>query len=461
MNTSSPWLLRRGGRTVTALCLTLMLTALCVAAGSAKAGLPSKATTTGAMAATAAYTCSSSATPVTFWGWVPGFSNIVNSFNATHPNICVTLQNVGAGPVQYNKLLLDIRGGKGLPDVAEVEYSALPEFEVTNSLANLNQYGAQGFKTDFSAGFWSLVSHGGGTYALPGDAGPMGLFVNQTFMKQYHLAVPTTWSQLASEAEQLHKAHPGVYLTDFTPVNTELYVALLWQAGARPFAWSGKTVTFNYDSAAARQVGNYWQKLINDHAVATEALGPPMFKQMNDNKIGIGIFPAWGPSYFSATASKATLGRWRSAALPQWKAGQNLSANDGGSAYVVFKASAHPQAAATFVEWMNATMPSWKQLISPPSSLFPTFLPMLNNPLLAKTTIPLACSSHYFVPFANSAAHIAPGFSWSPFEIYGTTQMDDAMQKVVTGKLTIAQAMKSLQQTMDSYAKQEGFTPKS
>lgn len=422
---------------------------------SASTGTAGTTTTT----STFAPKCKSSATPVTFWGWVPGFNTIASDFNATHPGICVTLQNVGSGTVEYNKLLLDIRTGKGLPDAAEVEYSALPEFEVTGAVANLDQYGAQSLEKDYSSGFWSLVSHSGGVYAIPGDSGPMGLFVNKSFMQEYHLAIPTTWAQLATEAEQLHKAHPGVYLTNFTPVDTELYVALMWQAGARPFSWSGKTVTFDYNSPAAEQVANYWQKLIDDHAVATQALGPAMFKEMNDNKIGIGVFPAWGPSYFSATASKATLGKWESAALPQWKAGEDVTGNDGGSSYVVFKSSKHAAAAATFIEWMNGTMESWQHLVDPPSSLFPAYEPMLSSPVLAKTTIPLAGSQHYFVPYAQGAAHIGAGFSWSPFEIYGTTQMDDAMQQVVSGKTTIIKALAGLQQTMDTYAKQQGFTP--
>lgn len=403
--------------------------------------------------------CAKSATPITFWGWVPGFDKVVTEFNQTHPSICVTLQNVGSGTVEYNKLLLDIRGNKGLPDVAEVEYSALPELEITNSLANLDQYGAQSVKSDFSPGFWSLVSHAGGVYAIPGDAGPMGLYVNTAFMKQYHLAIPTTWAQLAREATTLHKEHPGVYLTNFSAANTEGYDALLWQAGARPFSWSGKTATFNYTSAAANKVATYWQGLIDSHSVDTLAFGPALFKAMNTGTVGIGVFPAWGPSYFSATASKATLGKWESVALPQWTAGAHVSADWGGSSYAVFKSSAHPQAAATFVMWMNATLASWKHLSQAPSSLFPAYKPMLTSPLLASTTIPLSGTRKYFVPFATSATQIAAGWSWSPFEIYGTTQMDDAMQKVVTGSATIEKALAGLQDTMDSYARSQGFSP--
>lgn len=439
---------------VAAVALTALVATAC---SSASAPTAAPQASSGNTAATAG--CSKSATPITFWGWVPGFDKVVSEFNQTHPSICVTLQNVGSGTVEYNKLLLDIRGHKGLPDVAEVEYSALPELEITNSLANLNQYGAQSVKSEFSPGFWSLVSHDGGVYAIPGDAGPMGLYVNTTFMSRYHLAVPTTWAQLASEATALHKAHPNVYLTNFSAVNTEGYDALLWQAGARPFTWSGTSATFSYNSAAANKVASYWQGLIDTHSVDTLAFGPALFKAMNTNTVGIGVFPAWGPSYFSATAAKATLGKWASAALPQWVAGAHVTSDWGGSSYAVFKSSAHPQAAATFVMWMNATLTSWKHLSQAPSSLFPAYEPMLSSSLLAQTTIPLSGTRKYFVPFAESATQIAPGWSWSPFEIYGTTQMDDAMQKVVTGSMTIEQAMSGLQNTMDSYAKSQGFSP--
>ena len=44
---------------------------------------------------------SSNATQITFWAWVPGIARAVNAFNSSHPSICVTLEDVGAGNPEY------------------------------------------------------------------------------------------------------------------------------------------------------------------------------------------------------------------------------------------------------------------------------------------------------------------------------------------------------------------------
>src|ERR687895_573070 len=75
---------------------------------------------------------SSSATKLTFWAWVPGMNRAVDAFNKTHPQICVTQENPGAGLPTYQALNNTLKAGAGAPDVAEVEFAELPSFEVQN-----------------------------------------------------------------------------------------------------------------------------------------------------------------------------------------------------------------------------------------------------------------------------------------------------------------------------------------
>ena len=149
---------------------------------------------------------SSSATKITFWAWVPGFGRAVNEFNKTHPSICVTLEDVGAGSPEYVKISDALKAGSGAPDVAEVEFDELPSFEITHNVVNLTKYGANNYKSDFVPWAWSEVSQGSGVYAMPSDSGPMGFYYNTKQLAKYHITPPATWAQFAADAAKLHKA---------------------------------------------------------------------------------------------------------------------------------------------------------------------------------------------------------------------------------------------------------------
>ncbi|HEY1324412.1 MAG TPA: hypothetical protein VGF32_29405, partial [Streptosporangiaceae bacterium] len=69
---------------------------------------------------------SGNATQITFWAWVPGIGRAVEAFNKSHPSICVTLEDVGAGNPEYVKITNALKAGSGAPDVAEVEFDELP-----------------------------------------------------------------------------------------------------------------------------------------------------------------------------------------------------------------------------------------------------------------------------------------------------------------------------------------------
>ena len=139
---------------------------------------------------------SSSAVKITFWAWVPGLGRAVDAFNKTHPGICVTQEDVGAGDPEYVAITNALKAGSGAPDVAEVEYDELPSFEVTKSVDNLVPYGANNYKSDFVPWAWQEVSQGSAVYAIPGDAGPMAFYYNSALLAKYQITPPTTWARV-------------------------------------------------------------------------------------------------------------------------------------------------------------------------------------------------------------------------------------------------------------------------
>jgi multiple sugar transport system substrate-binding protein len=446
------------GRRVAGRARQLSLTAAAATtAALAVASFGSSAATT---AAAATKGCSANATPVTFWAWVPGINRAVDAFNASHPSICVTLSDVGAGNPEYTKLTQALQSGKGAPDVAEVEYDELPSFEITKNVLNLDSYGATKYQKDFVPWVWKEVSQGSAVYAMPGDTGPMGLYYNSKEFAKYHLSIPKTWAQFAADAAKLHKANPKAFITNFASTDLQWVLALMAQDNAFPFAYTGgKDVTIDFTGPKQQNFINYWQKLISAgevNGLADVATGS--FNAMDDGTDASWLSSAWGPSYFAPDAKK-TAGDWRVAPLPQWKAGQTVAANWGGSSYPVFKSSQHPAQAAEFAEWLNANSASWKITVTPASSLFPSFIPELNSSTFTSTLEKPSGKSHPFAAFAE-AGKKATSVEWPPFMTVALTDSGTDLAPVLAGKESLLKGLTTLQNHLVSYAKAQGFTVK-
>jgi multiple sugar transport system substrate-binding protein len=388
-------------------------------------------------------------------------SRAVTAFNSSHPSICVTLQNPGAGVAEYTLLNNTMKAGSGAPDVAEVEFDELPSLIIQKYVVNLAPYGANKYKSSFAPWAWKEVSQGSGVYAMPSDAGPAGFYYNTKLFTQYHLTPPTTWSQFASEAVTLHKANPKVYLANWTPTDLQWLLTAMAQAGAFPYKYSGgSSVTINWTGAAQMKFAAFWQDLVNEKAVSTvnDANASPLPAEDLDNGVVLTspLESAWAPSYFQPDAKKS-MGDWRASALPQWTSGASVSADWGGSTYPVFSQSKHPAQAAQFAEWLTANQASWNILKTPPSELFPTYLPLLNDPSFKSLTYPVSGSSQPNQVFTAAASEIEP-VQWPPFMTEALNQAETTFQPALTGKATVQQVFQTFQNQEVSYAKAQGFT---
>jgi len=401
---------------------------------------------------------SSSATKIMFWAWVPGMGRAVNEFNSTHPGICVTQEDVGAGDPEYVAITNALKAGSGAPDVAEVEYDELPSFEITKNVDNLVPYGANNYKNDFVPWAWSEVSQGSAVYAIPGDAGPMAFYYNTNLLSKYHITPPATWAEFATDAATLHKDDPSAYMTNFSGVDLQWIMSLMAQDNAWPFTYTGgSSVTINWTGAKQMAFAQYWQNLINAHEVNdTTDVSATSFADMDKGIDASWLSSAWGPSYFLPDA-KSSLGDWRAASLPQWTAGADVAANWGGSSYPVFSQSKHPAQAAEFAEWLNGTSASWNITKTAPSLLFPTYVPLLNDPSYKDLNNALSGTSDPNVAFTAAASHVTSD-EWPPFMTEALNEASTVFAGVANGKETLQAAFTDFQNVLVSYAKAQGFT---
>jgi multiple sugar transport system substrate-binding protein len=402
--------------------------------------------------------CSSASVHLTFWAWVPGMDRAVTEYNNTHPGVCVTLEDPGAGEPEYTLINNAMKAGTGAPDVAEIEFDELPSFEIQHYLVNLVPYGADSYKSDFASWAWSQVSQGSGVYAMPSDFGPEAFYYDQQTLAKYNITPPSTWSQLATDAVKLHGENSSDYLMNFNANDTQWLMDLMAQAGAWPFQYNGgSSITIDWTGPKQEAFASFWQQLINSKAVGLfNDAGTEVNTNLDNGTLAAAIDSAWAPSYFVADVKKS-MGQWRASALPQWSAGANVGADWGGSTYPVFSQSKYPKQAAQFSEWLTATLASWNIVKTPPSSLFPTFLPTLESSSFKALTYPISGSSQPNAVFSSGALSI-PNYTWPPFMTQVLNQQPTTFGGVLTGKETLQQAFSTFQSQEVSYAKAQGFT---
>jgi multiple sugar transport system substrate-binding protein len=448
------------GRTVAGFAAAAAVSVLagCGSSGTPAAGPSSSAKASASASASVLVSCkSSTATKITFWAWVPGIARAVSEYNATHPAVCVTLEDPGAGEAEYTLLNNAMKAGSGAPDLAEMEFDELPSFIVQKYVVDVSKYGADAYKSKFVPWAWQEVSQGSAVYAMPSDAGPAGFYYDEPLLAKYHITPPATWAQFATDAAALHKADPSAYLVNFSPNDLQWLMTIMAQAGAFPFKYSGgSSVTINWTGAAQMKFASYWQGLINSKVISTVNDAGTLVNTNLDNGVtAAAIDSAWAPSYFAPTAKKS-MGDWRAAPLPQWTPGANVAADWGGSTYPVFTQSKHPAQAAAFSEWLTGTDASWNIVKTPPSSLFPTYVPLLNAASFKSLTYPVSGTSQPNQVFTSAASHIS-AVQWPPFMTDALTQANTTFGGVLTGKETLQAAFSAFQGQMVKYAQAQGF----
>jgi multiple sugar transport system substrate-binding protein len=437
---SSPQWIRRIAPGLATVCLVLVLMAPLAACGDGSS---------------TSSTSSSGPVNLIYWSWNGDVNKQVALFNQTHPNIHVTWQAEISSTGEYEKLFTAIRADNE-PDVAQVEFQYLPQFEATRSLVDLSKYGANSVKDQFPTWMWNQVSLGNAVYAIPQDGAPMVLFYREDLFQKYHLPVPTTWAQYADDAAKLHAVDPNVYITNFDPstIGAGQFVGLIWQNGGRLFSTGGQSWKVSINSPQALQVASYWQDLIDKKLIEIE----PDFSGGWNNDPQTGTLASW----FSGAWGSGTLegfpqtsGKWRVALMPQWQAGQNVSSNWGGSTTVVFKQTRHPQEASTFAQWINANQQS--ALLEFNGGLYPALLSALSSSTM-NSPQPFFGNQVINQVFSDSAQHVNVNFQWGPSMEQVYNDMGVQFAYAVNGQGTLMDGLSALQQSTITYLQKQGFS---
>lgn len=392
---------------------------------------------------------------ITVWAWAPQVKDIVAAFEKQYPNVTVNLVNAGTATDEYTKLQNAIKAGSGVPDVAQIEYYALPQFSLTKSIANLDDIGLGDLKSDYAQAVWEAVSPGGTAQALPQDTGPMALFYNKKIFDKYGLTVPKTWDEFLADAKKLHAANPSAYLTNDAG-DPGFVTSMAWDAGGQPFKVDGTKVTINLQDSGTQKFTALWNQLIQGGLLSPiSSWSDQWYAGLANGTIASLVTGAWMPGNLESGVA-AGKGDWRVAPMPVWTAGAPAAtAENGGSANAVMKASKNQLAAAGFLKYMNNG--AGADLFAKEGGF-----PSKNSVLTSADFVGQA--PEYFggqkinEVLSASASSVLPGWSYLPFQVYANSIFPDTVGKAYANKSDLDTALKAWQDALSSYGQQQGFT---
>jgi multiple sugar transport system substrate-binding protein len=391
---------------------------------------------------------------ITVWAWEPTLEQVVEDFETEYPNVEVDLVNAGTANDQYTALQNAMQAGDGVPDVAQIEYYALGQFAIADTLTDLSSFGADQLEGTYSPGPWNAVNLQDGVYGLPMDSGPMALFYNKTVFDRLGVEVPTTWDEYVEAARALHEADPNVYIGADTG-DPGMTTSLIWQAGGRPYQVDGTNVTVDFTDEGSTRFAETWQQLI-DEGLLSDISGwtDEWYQGLADGTIATLPTGAWMPANFESGVPGAS-GDWRVAPLPQWEEGGTASAENGGSSLAVPAAGQNKELAYAFIEYANAGDGVATRLAG---GAFPATTADLESEEFLNTEFPYFGGQKANEIFAESAANVAEGWSYLPYQVYANSIFNDTVGQAYVSDTTLTDGLAAWQQQCVDYGNQQGFT---
>ena len=392
---------------------------------------------------------------ITVWAWAPQVTDIVKQFEQQYPNVTVNLVNAGTATDEYTKLQNAIKAGSGVPDVAQIEYYALPQFSLTNSLAPLSDVGLGDLKSDYSQAVWDAISPGGVAQALPQDTGPMALFYNKKIFDKYGLTVPATWDDYLADAKKLHQADPKEYITNDAG-DPGFVTSMIWDAGGQPFKVNGTNVTINFNDAGTQKFTALWNQMLQGDLLSPiSSWSDQWYTGLGNGTIATLITGAWMPGNLESGV-KGGSGDWQVAPMPVWTAGgPAATAENGGSADAVMKASNNKLVAAGFLQFMNQGAGA---TLFANEGGFPSETSVLQSSDFTSQAPDYFAGQTINQVLSASAASVLPGWSYLPFQVYANSIFPDTVGKAYANKSDLNAALQAWQSALVTYGQQQGFT---
>jgi multiple sugar transport system substrate-binding protein len=199
------------------------------------------------------------------------------------------------------------------------------------------------------------------------------------------------------------------------------------------------------------------QKMVEAKAIDTKPeWTTDWFAKFDNGTYASWTTAAWGPTLM-ISSMKESVGKWRAASLPQWKAGDNVVSNWGGSTFAAMSTTQHLKEATTLATFLGGD-PEVGKYWNQKGFLFPVQKALLADKELMGHKYDFYGGQAVNEIFAEAENHVDPSFEFAPFQDYVNSQLQDELAAALSGKGTLAEAFDRVQDTIVGYATDQGYT---
>ena len=297
---------------------------------------------------------------LTIWSWniaASALKSTLEGFNKQHPDIKVTVEDLGNQQVFDKMLAACAAGGEGLPDIVSVENFEAEIFwsRFPDCFANLKELG---YTPEIQAKFPDFkrteLEVGDVAYAMPWDSGPVAVFYRRDMYEKAGVDPSTisTWDDFIAAGKKISAANPGVVMAqaDFNG-DSEWFRMIANEQGCGYFSTDGQKITINRPACVATLAK---VKHMKDAGTLTAANWEEKIQANTAGKAASQLYGGWYEGTVRST-SPDLKGKWGVYRMPSLTADGPHAANLGGSSLAISATSANKEAAWKFVNYALGT----------------------------------------------------------------------------------------------------------
>ncbi|UVK54841.1 ABC transporter substrate-binding protein [Mesorhizobium sp. AR02] len=325
---------------------------------------------------------------ITIWSWNIAASSLkatVAGFNKLHPDIKVTVQDLGNQPTYDKSIAGCAAGGVGLPDIVTIENGEAENYwsQFPDCFVDLHTLGytAEDQKKfpDFKR---TELEVGDKAYAMPWDSGPVAAFYRRDFYEKAGVdpASIKTWDDFIAAGKKVQAANPGVSMTnaDFNG-DSEFFRMISNEQGCAYFAEDGQSITVNQPKCVDAMTK---LKEMKDAGIVSSADWGTKITNNTAGAVATQIYGGWYEGTIR-TESAGENGKWGVYLMPSLTSDGPRAANLGGSSLAITSASKNKEAAYEYLKYTLETNEGQITMLKE-FGLVPSLVSALNDPYVSE-----------------------------------------------------------------------------